>query len=182
MVEKFLDLARINRWICFGFLSLVGFCGFLTVVSEASGHKSSYGEIQKLRPPNLVVLIQKPGLGGDYVLGIYGIEIDQNDPNLRRYKIWEEWSYDLKVRSETVRCNPEGPLRVKRDSKSIYVRRLNPGGLINSANQEDHLVWWAACVPEMAGIDPSTLKGKALSLGFSTGLVENQEILTLPSR
>ncbi len=175
-------MTRIDRWICYGCLSLVALCSFLTVPLEASASKSSIEEIRKLRPPKLVVLIQKPALGGDYVLGIYGVEIDENDENLRRYKIWEEWSYNLKVRSESVRCNPEGPLRVKRDSMAIYVRRLNPGGLITSANQEDHLVWWAACVPEMAGIDPSTLKGKALSLGFSTGLVEKQEVLSLPSR
>jgi hypothetical protein len=44
-------------------------------------------------------------------------------------------------------------------------------------NREDHLVWWAACVPEVAGTDPATLREKALELGFSTLLSERQEQL-----
>ena len=54
---------------------------------------------------------------------------------------------------------------------------VNPGGSVNASNREDHLVWWAACVPEMAGTDPATLREKALSLGYSTLIPERQELL-----
>ena len=109
-----------------------------------------------------------------------GLAIDEANGDLRRFKLWQEWPEELKVRSETVRCNTERPIRVKRDSKAIYVSSLNPGGKITSVNLEDHMVWWAACFPEMAGVDPSKLTKKAVSLGFSTGLIENQEVLRLP--
>ena len=46
---------------------------------------------------------------------------------------------------------------------------------ITEFNQEDHLVWWATCVPEVAGTDPATLRQKALDLGFSTLIPEQQE-------
>jgi hypothetical protein len=48
---------------------------------------------------------------------------------------------------------------------------------VNASNRENHLVWWAACVPEMAGTDPATLREKALSLGYSTLIPERQELL-----
>ena len=37
-------------------------------------------------------------------------------------------------------------------------------------------MWWAACVPEVAGTDPATLRQKALDLGFSL-IPERQEQL-----
>jgi hypothetical protein len=73
-------------------------------------------------------------------------------------------------------------MRVTRDKSAIYLQRLNPGGLVTSANRENHLVWWAACEPELAGEDPSELTEKAKSLGFSTLQVESQEILRLPGQ
>ncbi|WP_320673603.1 hypothetical protein [Prochlorococcus sp. MIT 1341] len=182
MIGTSLVWNRLRGVIVVGCFYLVCFGGIAVEAFEVSRQKSSSEKMKKLRPPNLVVLIKKPDLGGDYVLGMYEVEIDKRDQSLRRFKLWEEWPYNLKVRRESVRCNSEGPLRVKRDSKSIYVRRLNPGGLITPVNREDHLVWWAACVPEMAGVDPSTLKKKALSLGFSTFLVEKQEVLRIPKR
>ncbi len=134
-------------------------------------------QMKLMRPPDLKVLLEKEGLGGNYVLGMYGVEIDQFDSDLRSFKLWRETPADLRIYSETARCSKQEPLRVKRSKSSIYVRRLNPGGEITSMNLEDHLVWWAACVPEIAGTHPSTLRNKAIALGYSTGLVESQEIL-----
>ena len=57
-------------------------------------------------------------------------------------------------------------MRVTRDQTAIYLNRLNPGGLITSANREHHLVWWAACEPEHAGEDPSLLTEKAKAVGL----------------
>ncbi len=161
---------------------MLGLVAFWVKPLDASARKTAIEKIRNLRPPNLVVLIKKsqPHLGGEYLLGMYAFEIDQADQNLRRFKLWQEWPFDLKVHTEFVRCNLESPIRVKRDSVAIYVRRLNPGGVITPFNREDHLVWWAACSPEMAGIDPAELTQKALSLGYSTKLVENQEVLNLP--
>ena len=99
---------------------------------------------------------------------------------MRRYKLWKEYPNDLVIPTESVNCSLDAPVRVKRDEAAIYVRRLNPGGLITEANREDHLVWWAACVPEQAGVDPVTLAGKAKELGYSTLLVESTETLRLP--
>ena len=42
--------------------------------------------------------------------------------------------------------------------------------------------WWAACVPEVAGTDPATLRQKALDLGFSTLISEQQEQLPALAR
>ena len=63
---------------------------------------------------------------------------------------------------------------MKRAPYVDYVRSLNPDGLITEFNREDHLVWWAACVPEVAGTDPATLRQKALDLGFSTLIPKQQ--------
>ena len=73
-------------------------------------------------------------------------------------------------------------MRVKRTPLAVYVRTLNPGGSITDVNREDHLVWWAACVPEVAGTDPATLRQKALDLGFSTLISEQQEQLPALAR
>jgi hypothetical protein len=108
--------------------------------------------------------------------------MDPADPDLRRYKLWRESPENLIIPTESVSCSRTDPMRVTRDKSAIYLQRLNPGGLVTSANRENHLVWWAACEPELAGEDPSALKEKAKSLGFSTLQVESQEILRLPSQ
>ena len=149
---------------------------------EAIERKDVIERIRKLRPADLVILIRKPDLGGEYLLGMYSIEKDKADPELRRFKLWQESFDDLNIYSETVRCSTDEPIRVKRDATSIYVRRLNPGGEVTKLNQEDHLVWWAACVPGLAGSDPATLKKAALARGYTTGLVEYQEVLKAPRR
>ena len=99
------------------------------------------------------------------------------DPQSRRYRLWEESPDDLNVYYESVRCSPSRPLRVKRTASAVYVRTINPGGAVADRNREDHLVWWGACVPEVAGTDPALLRQKALDLGFSTLIPERQEQL-----
>ena len=150
--------------------------------SKAIERKDVIERMKKLRPADLVILIRKPDLGGEYLFGMYSVEQDEEDPDLRRFKLWQESFDDLNIYSETVRCSPDEPIRVKRDATSIYVRRINPGGTVTKVNQEDHLVWWAACVPGLAGVDPATLKKAALVRGYSTGLVEYQEVLYAPRR
>ncbi len=132
-------------------------------------------QMKSMRPSTMVTLETREVDGGLYTLGIFSIEGDSVDPDLRRYKLWKEYPHDLVVPTESVNCGTEGPMRVTRDDQAIYVRRLNPGGVLTSANREDHLVWWAACVPDLAGVDPATLKPKALELGFSTLLTESTE-------
>ena len=129
------------------------------------------------RPRDLQVLMQKPVSGGVMTLGIYAIETVATDPQSRRYRLWEESPDDLNVYYESVRCSPSRPLRVKRTASAVYVRTINPGGAVADRNREDHLVWWGACVPEVAGTDPALLRQKALDLGFSTLIPERQEQL-----
>ncbi len=173
-------MTGIRYWSRFIALSLIALYCFAGIPAESYGRKEAMEKRKKLRPPELLTLLIKPHAGGDYLLGMYEVEKGESDKSLRRFKLWQEWPYELKVHTESVRCNHETPLRVKRDSIAIYVRRLNPGGEITQFNREDHLVWWAACFPEMAGVDPATLGNKARALGYSTNLIENQEILKLP--
>ena len=112
----------------------------------------------------------------------YGVKPTPSDPNTRGYSLWEESASDLNVYVESVNCSTEKPLRVKRTPSAVYVRTVNPGGPITDVNREDHLVWWAACVPEVTGTDPATLRQKALDLGFSTLIPEQQEQLPALAR
>lgn len=137
-------------------------------------------QMRRMRPETMAILETRQVDGGTYTLGLFALSGDQADPQLRRYKLWKEYPHDLVVPTESVNCSTDGPLRVTRDDQAIYVRRLNPGGTVTPANREDHLVWWAACVPDQAGVDPSTLKPKAQELGYSTVLSESTEILRLP--
>ena len=175
-------LSRMLRYLRIAGLSLTALFFFCIPPTEAIDREEVIEQMKKSRPANLVVLIKRPDVGGDFLLGIYALEIDKSDPDLRRFKLWKEWSYDLNIHTESVSCNLERPLRVTRDGRGLYVRRLNPGGVVNPVNREDHLVWWAACVPELGGTDPATLKDRALSLGYSTVLVESQEVLVEPVR
>ena len=139
-------------------------------------------QMKRMRPAGIKVLETRPAAGGTYTLGIYSITKDPTDPDLRRYKLWREYPDDLVVPTESVRCSKDAPTRVTRDKEAIYVWRLNPGGVITDANRENHLVWWAACVPAQAGIDPATLTTEARKLGYSNVLIEAMEVLKLPPR
>ena len=137
-------------------------------------------QMKGMRPKSMVTLETRQVDGGAYTLGMFEMGGDAVDPDLRRFKLWKESPHDLVVLTESVNCSKQGPMRVTRDKQAIYVRHLNPGGVVTSANREDHLVWWAACVPDQAGVDPATLKSKALELGYSTLLTESTETLRLP--
>ena len=137
-------------------------------------------QMKGMRPKSMVTLETRQVDGGTYTLGMFEMGGDAADPDLRRYKLWKEYPHDLVVPTESVNCSKQGPMRVTRDKQAIYVRHLNPGGVVTSANREDHLVWWAACVPDQAGVDPATLKSKALELGYSTLLTESTQTLRLP--
>lgn len=56
------------------------------------------------RPPGLLLLQERPGLGGKQAIGIYGAVADAKTPGLWRIKLWDEQPNDVKVRSETIRC------------------------------------------------------------------------------
>ena len=158
---------------------LVG-CGWIGQSAGAIERDELLEKMKRMRPQEMTILETRTIDGGTYTLGIFSISLDATDPDLRRYKLWQEFANDLVVPTESVNCSTEGPLRVTRDAEAIYVRRLNPGGLVTTANREDHLVWWAACQPDQAGIDPSTLTDTARGLGYSTLLVESIETLRLP--
>lgn len=134
------------------------------------------------RPPGLLLLQERPGLGGKQAIGIYGAVADAKTPGLWRIKLWDEQPNDVKVRSETIRCTPSAPMRVTSDGPNLYIRELNPGGAITTANYIDHLVWWATCFPEQAGKDPAGLGPLARQLGYSGSLRESEQIVPGRSR
>ena len=150
-------------------------------MAEQSLRQKVLEEMRASRPADLVVLETRE-LGRPSMLGIFAIEVDSADPDLRRYKLWRESSENLIIPTESVSCSRTEPMRVTRDQSAIYLQRLNPGGLVTAANRENHLVWWAACEPKLAGKDPSGLTEQAKALGFSTLQVESQEVLRLPSQ
>ena len=145
--------------------------------AEAIDRKDVLEQMRNSRPADLQVLLEEPDAGGTRMIGIYGIQRDPGNADLRRYSLWEESPADMNIYIESVSCAVQQPLRVKRTGTAVFVRMLNPGGPINATNREDHLVWWAACVPDLAGTDPATLHQNALDLGFSTLIPERQEQL-----
>ena len=149
---------------------------------KSFSRKDVMEEMKAQRPRDLQVLSRQPVAGGEVTLGIYAVEPVASDAESRRYRLWEESPNDLNVYFESVRCSPARPLRVKRTASAVYLRTLNPGGAVTDVNREDHLVWWAACVPEVAGTDPALLRQKALELGFSTLIPERQEQLPALAR
>ena len=167
--------ARMNRM---QWCSAAMGCAVLALApADAIDRKEVLEQMRKSRPQDMTVLIDRPDAGGQLIVGIYGIRKVPSDPDLRRFQIWEESPADLNIYFESANCSKDAPVRVKRTGTSVYVRMLNPGGPVNDGNLEDHLVWWAACVPEFAGRDPATLREQALSLGFSTLIPERQEEL-----
>ena len=139
-------------------------------------------QMRQTRPADLKVLIERPAPVGTLSIGIYAVKPASSNSDTRSYQLWEESASDLNVYVESVNCSTTRPVRVKRTALAVYVRTINPGGPITDMNREDHLVWWAACVPEVAGTDPATLRQKALDLGFSTLIPEQQEQLPALAR
>ncbi|MEB3326806.1 MAG: hypothetical protein VKI39_03765 [Synechococcus sp.] len=137
---------------------------------------------ENARPAGLILLQERPGLGGKQAIGVYGAVADPVDPGLWRIKFWDEQPNSVRVRSETIRCTRAAPLRVTSDGTNLYVRELNPGGAITPANRIDHLVWWATCFPEQAGKDPATLAALARQLGYSGTLRESEQAVPGRSR
>ena len=166
-------------------LRLVSILGLLAVsavqplMAEGISRDEILEQMKSMRPLDLVVLKGK-NVGDDYTLGIFAIKRDPSNPELRQFKLWQEYSDNLLIPSESVDCSAEEPVRVTRDKEAIYIRKLNPGGPVRATAREDHLVWWAACHPELAGQDPVSLTDKARELGYSTLLIESQEVLRLP--
>ena len=160
-------------------LSLLAISVVQPGLAEPSLREKVLEKMRASRPADLVVL-ETSELGGTSLLGIFAVRVDSADTELRRYKLWRESPENLIIPTESVSCSRTEPMRVSRDKTAIYLNRLNPGGLITSANREHHLVWWAACEPEHAGADPSALTEKAKALGFSTLQNESQEMLRLP--
>ena len=166
------------RWI-FG-LGLVMSAACQPALAEALNREQLLEQMKAMRPVDLVVLdqIDSPQ---EYTLGIFAVSGDAVDPQIRRFKLWQEYADNLVIPTETVNCSREEPLRVTRDTEAIYVRKLNPGGPMHASTREDHLVWWGACHPDFAGQDPASLSEKARELGYSTQLIESQEVLRLPA-
>ena len=154
--------------------------GSAAVQAVPVDRESLLEQMKAMRPVDLVVLDQRDGANA-YTLGIFAINKDPADPELRRFKLWQEYADDLVVPSESVSCSREEPLRMTRDNDAIYIRKLNPGGPLRLSTREDHLVWWAACHPTLAGKEPETLGEQARELGYSTQLIESEEVLRLPA-
>tara|TARA_B000000565_G_scaffold251094_1_gene224359 strand:+ start:1972 stop:2481 length:510 start_codon:yes stop_codon:yes gene_type:complete len=154
--------------------------GSAAVQAVPVDRESLLEQMKAMRPVDLVVLDQRDGANA-YTLGIFAISKDPTDPELRRFKLWQEYADDLVVPSESVSCSREEPLRMTRDNDAIYIRKLNPGGPLRLSTREDHLVWWAACHPTLAGKEPETLGEQARELGYSTQLIESEEVLRLPA-
>ena len=166
------------RWVFS--LGLLASAAFQPAVAEGFDREQILEQMKASRPLDLVVIDQRDG-AQQYTLGIFAVEGDSVDPEMRRFKLWHESSDNLLIPTESVNCGLEQPLRVTRDTSAVYVRKLNPGGSMNASTREDHLVWWAACHPELAGQDPAGLADKARELGYSTELIESQEVLRLPA-
>ena len=166
------------RWIFS--VGLMASAAFQPALAEAINREQLLEQMKAMRPVDLVVLDQRDG-AQQYTLGIFAIIGDPADPELRRFKLWQETADNLVIPSESVNCSREEPLRMTRDTDAIYIRRLNPGGAMNSSTREDHLVWWAACHPDVAGQDPAGLGETARALGYSTQLIESEEVLRLPA-
>tara|TARA_Y100000991_G_scaffold84562_1_gene63844 strand:- start:182 stop:697 length:516 start_codon:yes stop_codon:yes gene_type:complete len=132
------------------------------------------------RPPGLKILSQRAVPYGEEVVGIYAIRAADDIPEGKRIKIWRERANNVKVANETIRCDTSAPMRITSRGEQMLMLELNPGGAVGPHNEESHLIWWAACVPEQTGKDPNSLQAIAQQLGFSGLLIERQH--ELPGR
>ncbi|MFN5161038.1 MAG: hypothetical protein ACK5IA_04030, partial [Cyanobacteriota bacterium] len=134
------------------------------------------------RPADLVVLQERIGHQGKETIGVFSPVADAVHPALWRVQLWTQTSDRVTIATDIVRCSPTAPMRVTGDERHLFVRQLNPGGLLTRSNRLDHLIWWAVCQPAQAGRDPATLTGVARQLGYSGQLQEREEVLPAPRR
>jgi hypothetical protein len=136
------------------------------------------------RPADLVELRRRPSLQGEEMVGVFKVRVDPGQSDLRRVQLWEQRGSKVVISTDVLRCATTAPSRLTGRSgpagRQLVLRSLNPGGPITSANRLDHLVWWAACAPELAGRDPAGLVQEAHRRGFHGGLPEREEILPAP--
>lgn len=158
-------------------LSLAALGAFTTAAALAADPEAG----DPAPPPDLVELRRRATAEGPEVVGVFNVRTDPAQPDLRRVQLWQARGSELVVSTDVVRCSPTAPGRLTglggAAGRRMVLRSLNPGGVITSANRLDHLVWWAACVPELAGRDPATLVEEAHRRGFHGGLQEREEIL-----
>jgi hypothetical protein len=114
---------------------------------------------------------------GNFAIGVHNVKPDPRDSSARTIVVWVEAPSDVKLAVDTLRCSPEAPMRLTRKGRDLWIKELNPGGVITEANRLDHQIWWAACFPEHAGQDPATLQALARKLGYSGQLREQQQVL-----
>lgn len=113
------------RWLFS--LGLVASAAVQPAVAEPVNREQVLEQMKAMRPIDLVVLDQGEG-AEEYTLGIFAVSGDPVDPEMRRFKLWQESADNLVIPTESVNCSREEPLRVTRDTEAIYVRKLNPGG------------------------------------------------------
>ena len=134
-------------------------------------------DARKPRPPGLVVLQEKVSMEGTQVIGVFAATADPSVPGLWSVRVWDERRDQVFVATDKVRCSPDAPMRITGQGGQVFMRELNPGGPIISANRLDHLIWWAVCHPEQAGRDPAGLAAVARTLGYPGTLPEREQIL-----
>lgn len=136
------------------------------------------------RPADLVELRRRPSLEGEEMVGVFSVRVDPAQPDLRRVQLWQQRGSRVVISTDVLRCSTAAPSRLTGRTgpagRQLVVRSLNPGGPITTANRLDHLVWWAACAPELAGRDPAGLAAEAHRRGFHGDLPEREEILPAP--
>jgi hypothetical protein len=134
------------------------------------------------RPPGFRLLQQKVTSRGREVVGIFGGLADPAQPGLWQVKVWEELNDRVTVSTDKISCSVNTPMRITGTSRRLFIRALNPGGVITPANRLDHLMWWAVCFPDQAGTDPKGLGPLARQLGYSGRLPEREEVVVAPGR
>jgi hypothetical protein len=128
------------------------------------------------RPPGFLLLEERQSIEGLRVVGVYGA-VAESTPGLWRVQLWEQRRERVTISTDKVNCSLTSPLRIPGRGRRPVVRELNPGGAITPANRMDHLIWWAVCHPEQAGLDPATLTPVARRLGFDGQRPERVQML-----
>ncbi len=147
------------------------------LLAQGFAFETKQQDPSRYRPPGLKILSQRAVPYGEEVLGVYAIRDAEDIEGGKRVKVWHEKGADLKVRNETIRCDTTNPMRITSTGSQMLMLELNPGGAVAPHNLESHLIWWAACVPDLAGKDPNSLQAEALKLGYSGMKIERSHSL-----